>query len=99
LQDLLERLLTRDKLAATELQIYSALSEWVSSRPEESLKQEEKEELATSVVRVNNMSIEELVDTVLVGGLVPSAAVHQAIKETSKKLEDALKHLRPELHP
>jgi hypothetical protein len=99
LQDSVRRLLTRDKLAATEVQIYVGLSSWISSRPEGSLSEEEKSELATGVVRLNNMTIEELVKTVWNGGLVPHAAILEAIESTSKKLTDALKHLRPDLHP
>jgi hypothetical protein len=99
LQDFVKKFLTRDKLAATEVQIYEALRSWISLRPEGSLTEEEKKELAAGVVRLNNMTIEELVKTVWNGGLVPHAAILEAIESTSKKLKDALKHLRPDLHP
>ena len=99
LQELIRKVLTRDGLSASELQIYKALSKWIDSKLDHGLDETEKKEFVAGIIRLKNMSIAELIDNVWSGGLVPELAILQAIRDISGVLMKALDYLPAGSHP
>ena len=87
-QDRLEETLRRGGLSATELEIYDALSKWIGNKPDLGLDETEMEAFVFSLVHLNMMTIEALIDHVWNGRLVG----HNVILELIKHINGYMKY-------